>query len=106
MFYGKLQVKKQEYPDIADWWDLCAKPSIRKFCMGVSSNLAGIRKDTKKYLFAYLNVVLCQGNWSEVVRVRQQLKEILQQETMGFSVRSRFKENAETEKASLFHHQS
>ena len=38
-----------------------------------------------------------------MVRVRQQLKEILQQETMGFSVRSRFKENAETEKASLFH---
>ena len=46
---------------------------------------------------------MCEGNWSEVARVRQQLKEILQQETMGFSIRSRFKENAETEKASLFH---
>ena len=35
--------------------------------------------------------------------MRQQLKEILQQKTMGFSIRSRFKENVETEKASLFH---
>ena len=103
VFYDKLQVKIQEYPDIADWWDLCAKPSIRKFCMGVSGHLARIRRDTKKYLFSYLNLVMHAGNWSEVARVRQQLKEILLQETMGFSIRSRFKENAETEKASLFH---
>ena len=48
-------------------------------------------------------MVLCDGKWKEVARVRKQLKEILQQEAMGFSIRSRFKENAETEKASLFH---
>ena len=101
--YGKLQVKMPDYPDIADWWDLCAKPGIRNFCIGVSSHLADVRKDTKKYLFSYLNVVLKQGDWGEVARVRQQLKEILQQETMGFVVRSRYKENLETEVASLFH---
>ena len=71
--------------------------------MGVSDHLARIRRDTKNYLFAYLNVVLCDGNWKEVARIRKQLKEILQQEAMGFSIRSRFKENNETEKASLFH---
>ena len=35
--------------------------------------------------------------------MRQQIKEMLQLETMGFIVRSRFKENVETEQASLFH---
>ena len=94
VLYSKLQKKKPEYDDIADWWDLCAKPGIRKFCMGVSSHLADVRKDTKKYLFSYLKLVLKQGNWSEVTRVRQQLKEILEKETMGFVIRSRFKENA------------
>ena len=101
--YSKLQAKISDYPDIADWWDNCAKPRIRDFCMGVSTHLAHVRKDTKKYLFSYLNLVLRQGNWEEVARIRQQLKEILQQETMGFVVRSRFKENLETEQASLFH---
>ena len=103
VMYKKLQDKIQDFHDIADWWDHCAKPSIRKFCIGVSSLLADVRKNTKQYLFAYLNVVLRKGDWEEVVRVRQQLKEILQLETMGFVVRSRFNENAETEQASLFH---
>ena len=101
--YSKLRGKISDYPDIADWWDLLAKPSIRKFCMGVSSKLAIIRRDTKKYLFAYLNIVLKQGDWAEVARIRQQLKAILLQESMGFVVRSRYKENLETEMASLFH---
>ena len=70
VLYSKLQKKKPEYDDIADWWDLCAKPGIRKFCMGVSSHLADVRKDTKKYLFSYLKLVLKQGNWSEVTQVR------------------------------------
>ena len=103
VMYAKLQARIQDYPDIADWWDNCAKISIRKFCMGVSSRLAKVRRDTKKYLFSYLSVVLNLRDWGEVTRVRQQLKEILQQETMGFSIRSRFKENSETEQASLFH---
>ena len=62
-----------------------------------------IKRDTKKYSCAYLNVVLCEGNWKDVAQVRQQSKEILQKEAMGVSIRLRFKENAETEKASLFH---
>ena len=98
-----LQMKGDSSADIADWSDNCAKVCIRKFCMGVSSHLANIRRDTKKYLFSYLNVVLREGNWGELARIRQQLRVILQQETMGISIRSRFKENAETEKAILFH---
>ena len=72
-FYFKLQNKIPDYADIADWWDNCAKLGIRKFCMGVSSHLADVRKDTKKYLFTYSKLVLKQSNWSEVISVRQQL---------------------------------
>ena len=60
--YSKLQARINDYPDIADWWDLCAKPNIKDFCMGVSSHLANITRDTKKFLFSYLNVVIKQGN--------------------------------------------
>ena len=49
--YQNLQLKIAQYQDIACWWDLCAKPAIRKFCMGVSSKLANVRKDTKRFLF-------------------------------------------------------
>ena len=38
-----------------------------------------------------------------MVRIREQIKTILLKETMGFVVRSRFKENSESEVASLFH---
>ena len=101
--YQKLQLKIPDFPDIASWWDLCAKPAIRKFCMGVSTKLASVRKDTKKFLFSYLNIALKDRDWKEVTRIREQIKTILLQETMGFVVRSRFKENSESEVASLFH---
>ena len=101
--YSKLQTKIQEYNDIACWWDMCAKPAIKNFCIGVSSLLSNVRKDTKRYLFSYLNVVLKQKDWKEVARVRQEIKDILMYEAMGYVIRSRFKENSETENASLFH---
>ena len=86
--YQKLQSKKSEFSDIALWWDYCAKPSIKKFCMAVSTFLSDIRNDTKKYIFSYLNVVLRKREWKEVARVRQEITEILQHEAMGFIVRS------------------
>ena len=101
--YQKLQSKIDEFSSIADWWDVCAKPAIKMFCMGVSTHLAEIKRDTKKYLFSYLNVALKLKDWSEVARVREEIKTILLQESMGFVVRSRFNENSEAEVASLFH---
>ena len=65
LLWEKIVKFRQNYQDIADWWDICAKPSIKNFCMAVSSHLAHIRRDTKRYLFSYLNVVLQEGNWSE-----------------------------------------
>ena len=101
-FYANLQSNKTEFHDIANWWDLHAKPAIRKFCMDVSERLAFVRKNTKRFLFSYLTLVIRRGDWKEVARVRRKLKKLLWKESMGFVVRSRHKENIEAEKSSLF----
>ena len=71
--------------------------------MDVSERLAYVRKNTKSFLFSYLGLVIRRGNWREVSRVRKQIRSLLEKESMGFVVRSRYKENIESEKASLFH---
>ena len=88
-FYRNLKNKIDDYPDISDWWDLCAKPAIRDFCMGVSERMAFVRKNTKRFLFSYLSLVIKRGNWGEVVRVRKKIEKLLCKESMGFIVRSR-----------------
>ena len=71
--------------------------------MGVSQRLAFVRKNTKSFLFSYLNLVIKRGNWKEVARVRRKLKKLLCKESIGFIVRSRFSETIESEKSSLFY---
>ena len=77
-FYGNLKTKTGDYLDISDWWDLCAKPAIRNFCMGVSERLAFVRKNTKRFLFSYLTLVIKRGNWGEVARVRKKIVKLSQ----------------------------
>ena len=101
-FYLKIRTKISEFHDIANWWDLLAKPAIREFCMDVSERLAFVRKNTKRFLFSYLTLAIRRGDWGEVARVRGKLRKLLWNESMGFIVRSRHKENLETEKSSLF----
>ena len=100
--YQKVQLKISEYHDIASWWDLLAKPTIREFCMDVSERFSFVRKNSKRFLFSYLTLVIKRGDWGEVSRVRKKLESLLLKESMGVIVRSRHKEHVETEKASLF----
>jgi hypothetical protein len=102
VLYNKIHSEIDSYDDIASWWDSLAKLAFRHFCMDVSERLAFVRKNTKGFLFSYLGLVIKKGNWKEVARVRKQIKTMLEKETMGFIVRSRYKENLESEKASLF----
>ena len=102
ILYRKLKAEVDNYEDIATWWDSVAKPAFRHFCMDVSERLAYVRKNTKMFLFSYLGKVIRKGNWKEVARVRKQIQSILDKESLGFVVRSRYKENIESEKASLF----
>ena len=100
--YHKIRSEIDSHADIASWWDCVAKPAIKYFCMDVSERLSYVRKNTKMFLFSYLGLVIRKGNWDEVARVRKKLKKMLEKESMGFIVRSRYKENIESEKASLF----
>ena len=100
--YNKVKSNLDSYDDNAAWWDCLAKPAFKQFCMGVSERLTYIKKNTKSFLFSYLGLVTRKGNWKEVARVRKEIKTMLEKESMGFVVRSRYKENIESEKASLF----
>ena len=71
--------------------------------MDTSERLSYVKKNTNMYLLSYLTLVIRKGNWREVARVRKQLRILLEKESLGFIVRSRFKENLESETASLFY---
>ena len=91
------------FPDIADWWDLQAKPSIREFCIAFSSIRKSRRNQTKKFLLSALKLALETKDWENVARLKEEIGLMLKQDAMGFIVRSRFRQNAEEEKASLYH---
>ena len=61
------------------------------------------RDHTKKFLLSFLKIALTEKNWEEVARVREKLNTMLKADAMGVVIRSRFKQNSEEEKASLFH---
>ena len=91
------------FQDIGDWWDEVAKPIIKKFCISYSINRKRKRVEKKKYLLCMMRLALEHKNWDEVADIREQLHQLLKEDAMGFVVRSRFGQNAEEERASLFH---
>ena len=101
--WSALKLKQTRFSDIADWWDMEAKPAIRDFCFEFSKQRKERRNDTKAFWFAYLKVVLEDKNWNEVARVKTMLNDMLQEDAFGYVVRSRFKNNVPEEAASLFH---
>ena len=102
-FWVRISKSKESFSDIAEWWDKFAKPEIRDFCVGFSFQRKMQREHTKKFLFSYLKLALIDKNWEEVARIREKLDVMLKADTMGVVVRSRFKQNAEHDKASLYH---
>ena len=98
-----LRLKQGSYPDIADWWNFEVKPTVKNFCIDFSKERNARRKDTKKFWLAYLKVVLTEKNWLEVTRVKGMLKDMLQEDALGYVVRSRFQNTAAEEVASLFY---
>ena len=93
-----------DYQDHAEWWEVLAKPAIVVFCKDFSSKLAKIRKSTKQFLFSSLKIFLKYENWTEVARVREELRRMLMYEMTGVKIRSRQSEYAEEEKGSIYHY--
>ena len=102
-FWKEIVAEKDKYFDVADWWDFFAKQSIKDFCIAFSTERKIRRTNTKKFLLSYLKMACDRKLWDEVIRVKSELKTMLRSDLRGFVIRSRFKENAEMEKASLFH---
>ena len=103
ILWSELTEDIVSFPDVAEWWDMLAKPKIKDFCISFSVNRKQQRTETKHYLLSYLKVALVSQDWEEVARVREKLNQMLLEDAVGFVVRSRFHQNAEEEKASLFH---
>ena len=98
-----LKLKQGNFSDKADWWDGVAKPNIKDFCVAFSAQRNLRRMDSKAFWLAYLKLVLVDKNWTEVVRVKSMLMDMMQEDAYGYVVRSRFQNNVSEEAASLFH---
>ena len=102
-FWEFLKLKKNNFTDIADWWNEEAKPSIKEYCIAFSTQRNLRRMDTKAFWLAYLKLVLVERNWAEVARVKRMLMEMMQEDAYGYVVRCRFQNNVSEETASIFH---
>ena len=102
--YAKLVRRIGEYQDHAQWWEVLTKPAIVNFCKDFSSKHAKERKDTKQFLFASLKIFLKYETWTEVARVKEELRRMLLYDMMGVKIRSRQSEYAEEEKGSIYHY--
>ena len=102
-FWSTIENLSPEYADIAEWWDKCAKPSIKDFCIAFSVERKDRRKQTLQYLLSSLKIALTMKDWEEVCRLKELVSVMLNEDAMGLIIRSRFKQNVEEEKASLYH---
>ena len=101
--FRDLEEELHEFDDAADWWDLYAKPAITSFCKTFSASVAKQRKTFKSFLVALIRVAIRQNNWLLVSQTKEKLQAIIAHEAFGLVIRSRTKQNAEEEAASLYH---
>ena len=64
---------------------------------------ARCKKGLKEMLMVMLECALEEKDWVQVAIIRGRLRQIMREQSMGFKVRSRYKENLECERASLYH---
>ena len=101
--WESLKLNQGTFSDIAEWWNLDAKPDIKDFCIAFSAERNVRRKDSKAFWLAYLKLVLGDKNWTEVAKVKSMLMDMIQEDAYGYVVRSRCRNNVSEETASLFH---
>ena len=103
--YEGLRLDMAGYADICDWWEERAKPMIVLFLKQFSIMVAREQKQTKEGLYFMLGQALSQGmeGFKLSLCLKQRISDLLLVEAEGVKVRSRFKENMEKEKASLYH---
>ena len=101
--WERILQTQEDYEDIAEWWEELAKPEIKVLIIRMSAMVARGKRELKEYLMTVLELALVEKNWVEVSIIRGRLRDMMREECLGYKIRSRLKENLETEKASLFH---
>ena len=89
-------------PMAVDWWEY-AKSAIAQFCKDISIQLARERRATKKFLLMSLKLATRREDWGRVTSLKERIRVILMQEVQGIVVRSRYQQNVEEERGTLFH---
>ena len=103
LFWKNICKTKSLYNNITEWWDIVAKVEIKQFCIGFSKQRKHKRADTMSFLLSYLKVVSIDKNWTEVARIKEEIKKMILQDSMGIVVRSRYQQISEEEKGSIFY---
>jgi exonuclease III len=96
-------LKKEEFIDVADWWDLSVKPAVQKLSKAYSVLRQKSRGDTQDFLFFLLEEAVRKKEAGEVLSIRARLRTMMLEDAWGFVLRSRFQQNVEEERASLYH---
>ena len=86
-FWKFLTKSIDKYNDIADWWDIRAKPQIKEFCIGFSSYRKEKRNQTKQMLLYSLKLMMEESDWDEAIRIRERLDKLLLEDLMGVKVK-------------------
>ena len=93
----------EDHDNVSDWWEITAKPRIRRFLQNLSRERARARRDLKSVLFHYLEHYTEIQDWRLVSYTRSRIRTLIQEDLYGFTIRSRIKEHAELEQGSLYH---
>ena len=99
----ELAPLQDNYPSASTWWEECAKPEIIKFLKQFSRVRSLTRKNTKRFLFAGIEAALQSGDHDQASLLRSRVKAMILEDAQGLVIRSREKESAEEERATLYH---
>ena len=98
-----LLTKEDSFESTELWWDNLVKPKVRELCIKFSTVLANGRKGLKAFLYEALNQAAIERDHEEIKEIRAKLKQIINEEAMGFIIRSKETERDDEEMASVYH---
>ena len=92
-----------KYDSISPWFDACFKPSVKHFLVDFSKQRRKSRRDTILLISVALQHAIQNEDWEDVSYARSRLLQFYKEDSLGILIRSRYKESAENEKASLYY---
>ena len=101
--WQKLLNFESEYISCEVWWENLAKPCIKDFCIKFSTMVARGRQGMKAYLFEALNHAYNIKDDVEIQEIKTRLRNIINEESLGFVIRSKEQNLVEGEKATIYH---